>query len=515
MHSKGAVAAGDVLTANAAADILQAGGNAFDAVLGALLVATQSEPVLASLGGGGFLLARPANGEARVFDFFAHTPKARNVEADFRPVMANFGTVQQEFHIGQGSIATPGVIKGIFSIHQSLGYMPLSEIAGPAIRLARNGLNISPLQAYIFDVVSPIYLSSKSAMKLYASPENPQRLLGEGEFVKNPNFADFLDALVHEGQDLFYRGEVAKNIARDCVQLGGHLQMGDFKDYSVSVRKPLSISYNDALILTNPTPSTGGILIAFALKLLEKSALQKYEFGSVSHIETIASVMDLTNQARVESALGLNDDAHEMLLDNDFVCLYRDQVFGRPKSRRGTTHISVVDGKGSAAALTLSNGEGSGYVAPGTGVVLNNMLGEEDINPSGFNAWEKDTRMSSMMAPSILLSPGGSEYVLGSGGSNRIRTAILQVMVALHDFKMTLDDAVSRPRIHLENNLLNIEAGYPAKTIEAMQASYPNCKIWDGINLFFGGVHGVMYDTKNKSFVGAGDSRRGGSHIIV
>ncbi|MCK4938746.1 MAG: gamma-glutamyltransferase [Rhodospirillaceae bacterium] len=518
MPKKGAVAAGDTHTANAAAEVLRAGGNAFDAVLAALLAATQAEPVLASLGGGGFLLARPMGGEAEIYDFFAHTPhinKARDSEIDFRPVLADFGTVQQEFHIGQGSIATPGVVKGIFAIHDKLGRMPLPEIAEPAISLASDGLKLSPLQAYIFDVVSPIYTSSESTMQLYASPSNPSRLIGEGELSKNPAFADFLDALVREGPDLFYLGEVAKKISSDCDEMGGHLEMDDFEKYSVHQRSPLKISYGDAIILTNPPPSTGGILIGFALKLLEKSNLEKYGFGTAAHLEALSLVMELTNQARIESALGQNDNAGEMLLDPDFISSYRKKVLGAPKSHRGTTHISVIDGEGNAAALTVSNGEGSGYVVPGTGVVLNNMLGEEDINPRGFGAWDENTRMSSMMAPSILLSNDGKEYALGSGGSNRIRTAVLQVVSALQDFNLNLPEAVSLPRLHFEGELLNLEPGFTDEAVNAVKASFENYKMWDDLNLFFGGVHGVMFDPKNKTLTAAGDPRRGGADIIA
>ena len=554
MPKKGAVAAGDTHTANAAAEILRAGGNAFDAALGALLAATQAEPVLASLGGGGFLLARPMGAPAELYDFFVQTPhinkarssaphnkardraphnrargraphnrargraphnKAMDSEIDFHPVMADFGTVQQEFHIGQGSIATPGVLKGIFAIHDKLGRMPLREIAEPAISLAQGGLKLSPLQAYIFDVVSPIYTSSKSTAQLYASPSNPGRLIGEGELMKNPDFADFLDALVREGPDLFYRGEVAKKISSDCDELGGHLEMSDFEKYSVHSRSPLSISYGDATILTNPPPSTGGILIGFALKLLEKLNLGKCGFGSADHLETLALVMGLTNQARIESALGQNDNAPEMLLDPDFVKSYRAKVLGAPKSHRGTTHISVIDGDGNAAALTVSNGEGSGYVVPGTGVVLNNMLGEEDINPSGFGAWDENTRMSSMMAPSILINNDGCEYALGSGGSNRIRTAVLQVVSALQDFNLSLPEAVSHPRIHFEGDLLNVEPGFTDEAVNAVKSSFENYKLWDDLNLFFGGVHGVAFEPKNKTLIAAGDPRRGGADIIV
>lgn len=531
MSTKGAVAAGDTHTANAAAEVLRAGGNAFDGVLAALLAATQAEPVLASLGGGGFLLAQPMGDKARIYDFFAHTPymnrarssaphndRARSSEPgeiDFKPVLADFGAVMQEFHIGQGSIATPGIVKGIFDIHQQLGSMPLKEIAEPALALARAGLKVSPLQAYIFDVVKPIYTSSKSTMALYASPSNPEQLIGEGELLKNPDFADFLDSLMREGADLFYRGEVARKISTDCDELGGHLGMDDFENYSVVHRTPLEISYKEATILTNPPPSTGGILIGFALKLLEKIDLHELGFGSPEHLEILARVMGLTNQARVESNLGHDAGAEQTLLDRDFIKSFEEKVLGVPKSHRGTTHISVIDGKGNAAALTVSNGEGSGYVVPGTGVVLNNMLGEEDINPRGFGMWSTNKRMSSMMAPSMLLGANGKEYALGSGGSNRIRTALLQVISAIQDFNFDLSHGVELPRIHFENDLLNMEPGFSEGAITAMQAAHENHKMWDNLNLFFGGVHGVMFDPKNSTLIAAGDPRRGGANIIA
>ena len=182
MITKGAIAAGNPETAAAAATVLENGGNAFDAALAALCAACITEPVLASLGGGGFLLARREGGEPVLYDFFAQTPRERRPgdDVDFFPIVADFGTAQQEFHIGMGSIATPGMVKGLFAVHRQLGSMPMARIVEPAVALARNGVPFHPLQAYIFEIVSPIYVSDPSCMKVFGSREKPGRLAGEG-----------------------------------------------------------------------------------------------------------------------------------------------------------------------------------------------------------------------------------------------------------------------------------------------------------------------------------------------
>jgi gamma-glutamyltranspeptidase / glutathione hydrolase len=164
-------------------------------------------------------------------------------------------------------------------------------------------------------------------------------------------------------------------------------------------------------------------------------------------------------------------------------------------------------------ALSASNGEGSGLVVPGTGIMLNNMLGEEDLNPGGFNNWACNRRMTSMMAPSILLMPGNRSVALGSGGSNRLRTAILQVILNLTDCSMTPDEAVNNPRIHYENGKLSIEDGFSAGELEGLIRDYPDHKIWNGKNLFFGGVH--VAGRSGENFYGAGDPRRGGVSVIL
>lgn len=517
MKKKGIIAAGHELTVEAAELILGEGGNAFDAVLAAHFAACAAEPVLASLGGGGFLLARPGGASrSLVYDFFVHTPKRKRAEQalDFRPILADFGTAQQEFHIGQGTIATPGSVKGVFEIHRDLCSMPMREIAAPAIDYARNGVILNQLQAYIFSIICPIYTATPEARAIYASATSDDRLLGEGEIIRQPLLADTLEILAIEGADLFYRGEIAQRIVHDCQTGGGHLSLRDLEDYEVVRREPLTIDYRDVRVLTNPPPSSGGILIAFGLQLLDDIDVTQYAFGSCQHLRLMSEVMAVTNKARLD-ALVKDDRAliDQRVLDPEFLALYRQQVVNRAQTLRGTTHISVLDEKGSLASMTVSNGEGCGSIVPATGIMLNNMLGEEDLNPQGFHLWAEDQRMTSMMSPTAVIHPSGRMVVTGSGGSNRIRTALLQVLVNLIDFEMNVEAAVCSPRIHLEGDKLSVEGGFNTNEVERLTADYPNHEVWQDLNLFFGGAHTVVEDADD--FHGQGDPRRGGVCRVV
>ena len=181
---------------------------------------------------------------------------------------------------------------------------------------------------------------------------------------------------------------------------------------------------------------------------------------------------------------------------------------------RGTTQISVADLAGNLASLTLSNGEGSSYVMPGSGIMLNNMLGEEDLNPDGFHNMPAGVRLASMMTPTIACLSDGGQIALGSGGSNRIRSAILQVLTNVLEFDMGLEQAVNAPRLHLEGPHLNVEAGFSEAALELFEAEWPGVEQWPETNLFFGGVHAVEC-LANGEFRAAGDPRRGGAAAIA
>ena len=303
---------------------------------------------------------------------------------------------------------------------------------------------------------------------------------------------------------------------KDCQERGGYLTLEDLNNYQVIEREPLVINYRGNTFLTNPPPSSGGILIAFALELLSKVDLANIGFGTSRHLQTLAEVMRLTNEARKD---GYNNnlyqkDVIERFLSAEHIAQYEQKLTETVNKWGSTTHISVIDDEGNAASVTTTHGEGSSYVIPGTGIMLNDMLGEEDLNPPGFHQWQENVRISSMMAPTIVLKNNQPEIVLGSGGSNRIRTAILQVISNIVDFKMPVDVAVSSPRVHWENSVFYLEPGFSESAVKALNSDNNQLVLWKKKNMFFGGVHTVM-ETTPGIIAGAGDRRRNGANASI
>ena len=504
----GTIAAGHQRTAQAGIEIFRNGGNAFDAAAAAALATFVTEATLTSAAGGGFLLAHTKENENILFDFFSQTPRQKRTkgEINFYPVELNFGDAVQEFHIGLGSMAVPGNMGGIFHVHQKLGRLPFEVVAQPAIHYARNGVELNDFQCFSLELLREIITTPKEMRQVYA-PNGKLLQLGEKLFM--PNFADTLTYLAENGVREFYEGEIAQKLVKDCQDYGGYLTLEDLKNYQVIEREPLNIDYRGNKFLTNPPPSSGGILIAFALELLSKINLANVDFGSLEHLQTLIEVMRLTNAAR-EDRYNTNiylEDIEKIFLSAEHIAEYESQLTNVNKWG-STTHISVIDAEGNAASVTTSHGEGCGYVIPGTGIMGNNMLGESDLNPQGFHQWQENVRISSMMSPTIVLKDNMPEIVLGSGGSNRIRTAILQVISNIIDFRMPVDTAVNNPRINWENGALNIEPGFSDEVIENLLIFNDQLVLWNKKNMFFGGVHTVMELAGIIS--GAGDDRRNG-----
>ncbi|MBW4506444.1 MAG: gamma-glutamyltransferase [Scytonematopsis contorta HA4267-MV1] len=513
----GVIAAGHQKTAEAGASMFELGGNAFDAAVAAMLASFVAEPMLTSAAGGGFLLAHTKENQNILFDFFTQTPryKKRLQNVDFYPVGVNFGNVTQDFHIGLGAMAVPGNILGVFETHKKLGRLPFNVVASPAINYAQDGLEISDFQAYNFKILEPIIFSSDDSRNIYTSNG---KLKKAGDVLVMKDLAVSLTELAAKGAEYFYSGEIAQKLVKDCQEKGGYLTLEDLKNYQVIERKPLEINYRGHTLLTNPPPSSGGTLIAFALALLSSVDLSKIEFASSHHLQILAEVMRLTNQARKDGydAHIYHPDIAQKFLSYKHFEPYEQDLKKIVNKLGSTTHISVIDSEGNAASVTTSNGEGSGYIIPGTGIMVNNMLGEEDLNPKGFHNWQENQRISSMMAPTIVLKNGQPEIVLGSGGANRIRTAIFQVISNLIDWQMPIVKAVEIPRCHWENNIFNIEPGF-LKEDNVTDLLLPNDAaviLWQKKNMFFGGVNTVI-KTANGVMEGAGDSRRGGVAVIV
>jgi gamma-glutamyltranspeptidase/glutathione hydrolase len=289
------------------------------------------------------------------------------------------------------------------------------------------------------------------------------RPIAEGDVFRNEPLGEFL----HDVGE----GLVGGFVARD---LGGGVTVGDLAGYRVIERAPLRVRFRGAEVLTNPRPSLGGTLIAVALEELSRTQPDRSR--------------DL---ARLVEALQAQ---------------YARRATLGPAQSSGTTHVSVEDADGNVAAMTTSNGSCSGEFAGDTGVQLNNMMGEEDLHPAGLGALEAGTRISSMMSPTLVDRGADGICALGSGGSERIRSVIAQVVVDLVERGMSLQEAIDAPRLHWDGTSLQFEPGVDHGDLRPEW--HPNA--WARRDLYFGGVHAVSAGRE-----AVGDPRRGGSALIV
>jgi gamma-glutamyltranspeptidase / glutathione hydrolase len=504
---RGVVAAGHPVTAEAGADVLRAGGNAVDAAVAAVLMSFVAEPPLTGPGAGGFMVVHTA-GESHVLDFFVAAPglalKDREPVA-LVPIDVRFSEdAVQRFNIGPASCGAYGTTLGLAEILRRFGTVRLGDLTAAPARAAREGVEVVPMQAFLFTVLEPIVTSTPECAALYA-PEG--RLLREGDTFRAPELGDLLDRLGAEGPGFLYDGDVAHAVSDWVLERGGMLSREDLASYELIEREPARVSYRGREVLTNPPPSSGGILIADALGILERLGRPHDPF-------VIAEVIEETNRARDEEFLeGL---ATEGFLERFLAKQALDSVATEVRSRLGnTTHISVMDAEGACASVTCSNGSCSGVVVPGTGVHLNNMLGEHDLNPLGFHRHPPGARVPSMMSPTVVLSDGAPEIAIGSAGSNRIRSAILQTVLGVIDHGLPAQDAVSAPRLHVEQGELDAEPGVDEAALERLEGTGWVVRRWSELNLFFGGVQAVARNPGTGRLTGGGDPRRGGVATVV
>jgi gamma-glutamyltranspeptidase/glutathione hydrolase len=495
----GVVAAGHPLSAEAGAKVLREGGNAVDAAICAVLASFAVESPLTGFGAGGFMMVHRGR-ETVLLDFFVAAPGRDGIErgAELVPVPVHFDAeTVQTFYVGPVSCGVPGTAAGLEEASRRFGSIPLAELVKSGVRLARQGAPVNAEQAYILDILEPIHARLEGTRELYAPAGHTLR---EGEVFRFEELGEALERFGAEGAEPFCRGEVAAALSDYVVEHGGALGPADLAGYETIERRPIRTSFRGTEVLTNPPPSSGGILIAYCLGLLER-------LGERSGPEQLVAAMSAANAARGEAfAEALYGEGLEVsLLDPVNLDRIAGDLLG------STTHISVLDGAGMCASVTCSNGSGSGVLVPGTGVILNNMLGEEDLNPLGFHAIAPGRRVPSMMAPTVVLRGGEIEMGLGSAGSNRIRSAILQTIVRAVEQGMGADEAVRAPRLHFEQGVVQAEPGLDEDALARLEARGLPVVRRPEINLFFGGAQAVARDSITGALSGGGDPRRGGS----
>lgn len=525
----GWIAAGDPQTVAAAASILRQGGNAADALVAAGFAALLAEPFLVNIGGGGLALAcLPQTGRVVAYDFMVDMPSRKPWPGmDFRRLLVHFEATSVPFYVGRAAAGVPGLVAGLCRIHADLGRLPLKQVMEPALRLAYEGAVLSAAQVRVLRVLREIFRLDP-ALKALFFPQG--RMVKPGTRIARPDLARTLARIAEEGPDVFYKGDLAQAIAADQERHGGLITLEDLASYRVLVLEPIQVRYRSWQVFLPPPPSRGGGLVALALHLLRDFPLNDLGFHSVEHIHLLASVMAEVHRARPAWEALLKQPTpnlaawlHPELLAHRREAVQHAWIQGRaataswlePSTHPNTTHISVMDADGLVLSMTVSAGEDAGFIVPGTGIQLNNMLGEDDLNPEGFHRLPPRTRLGTMMTPLIARHPEQGLFAVGSGGSARIRDAVLQTFSAFVDFLLPLEEAVSAPRVHLDaKGVLHLEHGIAEATANALAHMGYNVHLWPTMSLFFGGTHAIAGHPSGTG-AAAGDPRRGGAAAVV
>jgi gamma-glutamyltranspeptidase/glutathione hydrolase len=434
---EGAIAAGSRPTAEAGARVLEAGGNAVDACVAAAFAAAVAEGPLTGPTGGGFLLTW-VDGEVTVLDCFFATPS--RPLGDIEDVTVDFGDSTQSYHVGPGSVAVPGLVAGLEEAHRRFGSVPWPQLVEPAISLARTGVEKTDAQRFLHTILAGILEREEEGAAIY----------GDADRIETGTCVPTLVRL---------RDDPAAAVDELLPEL-----TDDIRAYRVAEPEPLRARVGAREVLTTPSPSRGGAVVAAAL-------------------ERLATAETLADRA---------------------AALRHGYEAAPPLAVAGTTHISVLDADGNAVSFSSTLGAGSGMFRGGT--QLNNMLGELDV--VGHAPKAPGERLPSMMTPTLVLEDGRPRLALGSAGSVRLAGAIAQVADAVLR-GVPVAEAIDRPRLHVVGDVLHLEGG-----IDEPPPTGWTTVAWSGLNLYFGGVSAVERRPGGE-LAAAGDPRRGGHGIVV
>ncbi len=533
MHGGGGVVtSGHPAVSAAGVEVLRAGGNAVDAAVGAFFTSFHAEPLLSSAAGGGFAVA-VVDGEPAAWDFFATAPGLGGDPRPYQPppgafyaAEVDFGSARQTFHVGPGSVAVPGALAGLCTAQREAGRLSLPAVLEPARRACETGTPTRWMGAFAARLLAPIVRSTPEFERFFMGPHGG--LVEADDLYRNADLGRFYDALVAVGSEgLWHDGPLTDLLVAEVAGRGGGLTRADLTTYAVKRRMPVTLRRDDGtMLLLAPPTSSGGMLLAYGTALLDGQPTPPQ--GSAREVLLLRAVMAETLHARAE-VIGEQTPSvqhAERLLDPGTIASGRrrlasllDRGVGalppEPSSRLGsTTHVSAIDRHGNACSITVSAGECSGLVLPGHGVFLNNFLGEQDINPGGFHRLAPGARMASSMTPMVLRHPDGRLTALGSGGSNRIRTALLQVVRNLVVHRLTPEESVAADRLHYEDGTLYAEiAGRYAEAVPALARDGLSVSPFPQPSMYFGGAH-LASRAPDGRVHGMGDPRRAGAAAV-
>jgi gamma-glutamyltranspeptidase / glutathione hydrolase len=501
-----AASAGTPYAAEAAAEAYRAGGNAADAAVAAAAAVSVTEPLLSSIGGGGFALVRDPNGEGELIDYYDAMPgkglpaSAFGAGGSPQTVVLKYGAGVNST-VGGAAVAVPGALRGWEALLERHGRLTLEETLAPAIRFAREGFRVGKTSGMWFQVAEEVLRLTDETRKNFFTGD---RVYLEGEEMCSPELADTLEEIGKVGADLFYEGQLARQLSSYILKMGGIITERDLAEYEAIIRDPLCVAYGPGIVYTNGPPSAGGATLAQMLKVV--SAYDLAAMHEADFVRVMAGAMRLALSDRETAYIEGDENARvaERLTSEEYAQEQRRRIYGAFGSPH-TTQLSCVDAEGYVVSITATMGYGSGLVIPGTGIPMNNTLGEPELNPKGFHSLAPGERLISSMSPTIVSSEEGGLIAIGSPGASRIPTAILQTLVKVLDFGMPLESAVLAPRFHAEGGLFAYEAGARTADLD----SYEQVLAYEEPSMYFGGVNAVR-STPDGLFEAAADPRRGG-----
>ncbi len=490
---KAMVVAQEPLATGIGVEVLKSGGNAVDAAVAVAFALAVTHPTAGNLGGGGFLLLRLADGSSTFIDFRERAPEkaTRNMYLDAE------GKLTRDSIVGWRAAGVPGTTRGLEYAHRKFGRKPWPELVRPAMKLAAGG----------FVVSYELSQSLRGSTKLLSQfPESKRIFLKDGayyeagETLRQPELAATLDRIARGGSAGFYEGETARKLAQAMAAHGGLITLTDLKSYAVVERKPLLGRYKGYDLITAPPPSSGGIGLLQMLGVLEGSGYEKSGAGSAASIHFVAEAMRRYYADRSEHLgdpdffrVPLSGLISKQYIERLRASIDRGRATPSAQVRPGnmadyesseTTHLSIVDADGNAAALTytINGGYGSGVTAPGLGFLLNNEMDDFTAKPGEPNMFalvqgegniiQPRKRPLSSMTPTIVLRDGKLHLVLGAPGGGRIITGVTQVLLNVLDFGMGIQKAVDAPRFHhqWQPDTLRVESDVSPDTIELLRA---------------------------------------------